>query len=98
MTSLARPVKVRLRDVSKRYSVQGRRIDALTDIELDIRTGEFLCIVGPSGCGKSTLLRLVAGLDMPTGGYCEFTRDSAVEPRALRPLNSMVFQDHIPNP
>ena len=37
-------------------------------LDLDVREGEFLCIVGPSGCGKSTFLRLVAGLINPTAG------------------------------
>lgn len=41
---------------------------ALTDINMTIDDGEFVCIVGPSGCGKSTLLRLIAGLIVPTTG------------------------------
>lgn len=41
---------------------------ALTDINMTIEDGEFVCIVGPSGCGKSTLLRLIAGLIVPTKG------------------------------
>ena len=39
---------------------------ALSDINLEIEDGEFICIVGPSGCGKSTLLNLIAGLEKPT--------------------------------
>ena len=41
---------------------------ALSDINLEISDGEFICIVGPSGCGKSTLLNLIAGLETPTSG------------------------------
>ena len=41
---------------------------ALSDINLEIAEGEFICIVGPSGCGKSTLLNLIAGLETPTAG------------------------------
>lgn len=41
---------------------------ALSDINLEIADGEFVCIVGPSGCGKSTLLNLIAGLEVPTAG------------------------------
>lgn len=39
-----------------------------TGLNLEVRTGEFLCIVGPSGCGKSTTLRLMAGLLTPSEG------------------------------
>ncbi len=40
----------------------------LKDINIDIKKGEFVCLLGPSGCGKSTLLRLIAGLDTPVNG------------------------------
>ncbi len=43
-------------------------VEALKDISLEIRRGEFLSIIGSSGCGKTTLLRLIAGLDQPQGG------------------------------
>jgi multiple sugar transport system ATP-binding protein len=42
--------------------------DALRELTLEIRDGEFLALVGPSGCGKSTTLNLIAGLDDPTSG------------------------------
>lgn len=42
--------------------------DTLQDISLQVKDGEFLCIVGPSGCGKSTLLNIIAGLEKPTAG------------------------------
>jgi NitT/TauT family transport system ATP-binding protein len=41
---------------------------ALDHINLEVKAGEFLCIVGPSGCGKSTLLHLIAGLHQQTSG------------------------------
>jgi NitT/TauT family transport system ATP-binding protein len=81
--------KVRLRGVTKSFSVKGRRVDALAGIDLDIQAGEFLCIVGPSGCGKTTLLRILAGLEQQTSGSIELTRDGS----SARPLNSMVFQE-----
>ena len=40
----------------------------LSDIDLDVRDGEFIALLGPSGCGKSTLLRLIAGLETPNSG------------------------------
>jgi NitT/TauT family transport system ATP-binding protein len=59
---------VLLRGVSKVYGNGGQRVHALDNIDLDVRPGEFVCLVGASGCGKSTLLNLVAGLDTPTAG------------------------------
>ena len=41
---------------------------AISDVNLEVGDGEFVCLLGPSGCGKTTLLRLVAGLDTPTEG------------------------------
>ncbi len=46
----------------------GERLDVVRDLDLDVRPGEFFCIVGPSGCGKTTFLRMVDGLVEPTGG------------------------------
>src|SRR6202012_1774606 len=43
-------------------------LQALSDINLDIADGEFICIVGPSGCGKTTFLRIVAGLETASDG------------------------------
>jgi NitT/TauT family transport system ATP-binding protein len=59
---------VQIRDVSKVYGHGGQAVVALERISLDVRPGEFLCLVGASGCGKTTLLNLVAGLDQPTAG------------------------------
>jgi NitT/TauT family transport system ATP-binding protein len=61
---LTKPVKLRLKGVSKAYkSANGNTTLALQDINFEVREGEFVCIVGPSGCGKTTLLNIVAGLD-----------------------------------
>ncbi|MBN1484129.1 MAG: ABC transporter ATP-binding protein [Chloroflexia bacterium] len=51
----------------------GRRpVEALHNIDLRVREGEFLAILGPSGCGKTTLLQIVAGLEQPTAGEVRF--------------------------
>ena len=52
--------------VRKRYDGQDR--DAVADVTLDIRPGEFVALMGPSGCGKSTLLHLCGAMDRPTSG------------------------------
>jgi NitT/TauT family transport system ATP-binding protein len=59
---------VSISHVEKTYSSPRGPVQALVEITLDIRPGEFVSVVGPSGCGKSTLLKLVAGLEDMTGG------------------------------
>jgi len=63
-----RDVAVDLRNVAKVFPAGTGTLTALDNISLQIRRGEFVCIIGASGCGKSTLLNLVAGLDQPTSG------------------------------
>ena len=61
--------KVGLSDICLSYKTEkGERLLALDRINLQVKAGEFLCIVGPSGCGKSTLLHLIAGLHQQTSG------------------------------
>jgi len=61
--------KVGLTDICLSYRTEsGERMLALDHINLQVKAGEFLCIVGPSGCGKSTLLHLIAGLHQQTSG------------------------------
>src|ERR1700726_1094103 len=61
--------KVALDGISLSYrTTSGERLLALDKINLEVKPGEFLCIVGPSGCGKSTLLHLIAGLHPQSSG------------------------------
>jgi len=84
----ARPDKIAIRALSKRFHSQAMDVVALDRFDLTIAEGEFICIVGPSGCGKTTLLRILAGLEQPTAGTVDIIR------RELRrPLTSMIFQE-----
>ena len=55
-----------LDDLTKRYDGGGAL--AVNNLNLDIKDGEFVCLVGPSGCGKTTALRMIAGLEEITSG------------------------------
>lgn len=59
---------VEVRNAGKVYASARGDVEALRDINLEIREGEFLSIVGPSGCGKSSLLKCVAGLQSMSSG------------------------------
>jgi putative ABC transport system ATP-binding protein len=61
-------VVVDVRDVSKIFTHGDVELLALDQASLQIRAGDFFCLMGPSGSGKSTLLNLIAGIDRPTSG------------------------------
>src|SRR6201989_924752 len=68
--------------------------EAVKDMNLDIRDGEFMILVGPSGCGKSTALRMVAGLEEITEGELVIGGERVNE-RAPRDRDiAMVFQNY----
>ncbi len=84
--------KVGLSDISLSYRSQsGERLLALDNINLQVRAGEFVCIVGPSGCGKSTLLHLIAGLHSQTSGQVLVDGNPVQGPGTDRIL---IFQEH----
>jgi lipoprotein-releasing system ATP-binding protein len=59
---------VSVQNVTKAFEHEGRSLEVLKGIDLDIARGEMVTIVGPSGAGKSTLLHLIGTLDLPTEG------------------------------
>ncbi len=59
---------ISLKNVDLTYKSNNTKVDAINDINIDIKEGEFICILGPSGCGKSTLMKIMAGFMNPSRG------------------------------
>ncbi|MDP2643106.1 MAG: ABC transporter ATP-binding protein [Candidatus Peregrinibacteria bacterium] len=57
-----------LQEISKKFSSGKSKTDALINVNIKIKEGEFVAITGPSGSGKTTLLNIIGGLDSPTKG------------------------------
>jgi putative ABC transport system ATP-binding protein len=66
----ATPV-VKVTDTWKLHKLGDEVVKALVNANLEVRQGEFVCLMGPSGSGKSTLLNVIGGLDRPTKGTVE---------------------------
>ncbi len=85
-------------NVSKVYRTKYYQVEALKDINLEIRRGEFIAVMGPSGSGKSTMLNLIGCLDKPTEGeiYIKGTPISGLSDQELTELRrstiGFVFQ------
>lgn len=67
---------------------------ALQDLNLTVRTGEFLTLLGPSGCGKTTTLRILAGFEEPGAGDVRIAGDSVVGLAPYRRPVNTVFQHY----
>lgn len=62
---------IEIKNLSKTYKLEDVTFDALKNIDLEIKRGEFVLILGQSGCGKSTLLNIIGGMDNPSSGIVE---------------------------
>lgn len=62
------PVIIEVQSLSKKYKIGKQKIDALKNVSLTVRKGEFIAFTGASGSGKSTLLQAIGGLDRPDSG------------------------------
>ncbi|MFC7212628.1 ABC transporter ATP-binding protein [Saliphagus sp. GCM10025334] len=85
---------IELASVDKIYDPDGQAVQAVDDLNISIRDGEFLVFVGPSGCGKTTTLRMIAGLESVTSGSIVFGDEDVTDMRPRERGVAMVFQDY----
>ena len=76
----AKPV-IEARSLSVLFEAGGTPVQALSDVDLTVRAGQFVSLIGPSGCGKTTLLRVIADLERATSGTVTV---NGLDPRAAR--------------
>jgi len=79
-----------VKNISKSFLTKHKETHTLDRVNLEIKTGEFVCILGPSGCGKSTLLNIIAGLENASEGQI-FLNDQEV--KGPGPNRAMMFQE-----
>ena len=83
-------MSIRIVNVTKRFG----DLEAVKDVNLEVKTGEFFTLLGPSGCGKTTLLRSIAGFNQPERGEIYF-EDKRVDKIAAHKRGiGMVFQNY----
>lgn len=74
-----------------RFGSKATEVEAVSDVSMEVKPGEFVSIIGPSGCGKSTLLNVVAGFVKPSEGTVTMDGKATDKPSADR---GMVFQQY----
>jgi NitT/TauT family transport system ATP-binding protein len=84
-------VDIQIKHVHKVFQSDSGDVIALKDINLEIKDGEFVCLLGPSGCGKSTLLNAIAGFSLPSSGEITVNGKLITQPG---PDRGMVFQEY----
>jgi NitT/TauT family transport system ATP-binding protein len=75
---------VDVRNVSLTFETNDGKVDALSNVSLQVADGEFVSFIGPSGCGKTTMLRVIADLQQPTSGTLLVNGVSAEQARMER--------------
>ena len=91
---------INLKKVNRKFQLASGDIEAVKNVNLTIKKGEFVIISGPSGAGKTTLLNMVSGIDLPSSGQVLLNKKpiSKFSKRQLNKLRrktiGMVFQAH----
>ena len=82
--SMPQRLAIDVRNVSLTFETSDGKVDALSNVSLQIADGEFVSFIGPSGCGKTTMLRVIADLQQPTAGTLLVNGMSAEQARLAR--------------
>lgn len=82
---------IHIEHAGKTFTENGKEFTALSDVNLDIEKGEFICLLGPSGCGKSTLLNAIAGFDLANKGSVQIDGKEVTSPSTK---NVTIFQNY----
>lgn len=82
---------IHIENAGKTFLENGVEFTALSDVNLDIERGEFICLLGPSGCGKSTLLNAIAGFDLANHGSAQIDGKEVTAPSTK---NVTIFQNY----
>jgi len=82
---------IEIRDLSYRFGAERGAVEALRNVSLEVKPGEFVSLIGPSGCGKSTLLNIVAGFVESRSGKAMLDDAPIDKPGADK---GMVFQQY----
>ncbi|MBB2754111.1 UNVERIFIED_ORG: NitT/TauT family transport system ATP-binding protein [Rhizobium aethiopicum] len=85
------PSVVSAKDLCLTYQANDGPVNALSDVNLDVRKGDFVSFIGPSGCGKTTFLRVIADLEKSTSGEISINGMTPEEARKARAYG-YVFQ------
>lgn len=83
--------EIDIRDMRVVFGSNDSAVEAVSNVSLTVKPGEFVSLIGPSGCGKSTLLNIVAGFVEPTEGYVKVDGVAVKGPSANR---GVVFQQY----
>lgn len=89
--------KLKIENLSLKYHTTSGETDAIKNLNLEVKDGEFISLVGPSGCGKSTLLSVIAGLLKPSDGKIFLDGEKIEHPCGNRcnKIGYMLQRDHL---
>jgi NitT/TauT family transport system ATP-binding protein len=89
------PREIKIENLNKYFTtISGETIQAVKDVNLDIKAGEFIALLGPSGCGKTTILRMIADLLEPSEGSILIDGEKPREARMKKKFG-IVFQQPV---